>query len=74
MDHVSTKRFRIPILQKLRGLPEKNKLLVLSLVVGVFSGLAAVVLHTLIRLIRSGLAGLFCPAWACCSPCCSSVT
>ena len=59
MDHISTKRFRIPILQKLRGLPEKNKLLVLSLVVGVFSGLAAVVLHTLIRLIRSGLAGLF---------------
>ena len=43
---------------KLMSLPEKNKLLILSLVVGVCSGLAAVILHTLIHWIRAGLSGL----------------
>ena len=43
---------------KLMSLPEKNKLLILSLVVGICSGLAAVILHTLIHGIRSGLSSL----------------
>ena len=43
---------------KLMSLPEKNKLHILSLVVGVCSGLAAVILHTLIHGIRSGLSSL----------------
>lgn len=38
-----------------RGLPEKSRLLILSFVVGICSGSAAVLLHVLIRLIRSGL-------------------
>ena len=43
---------------KLMSLPEKNKLFILSLVVGICSGLAAVILHTLIHGIRSGLSSL----------------
>lgn len=39
----------------LRSLPDKNKLLILSLVVGISSGLAAVVLKKLIDLIHHGL-------------------
>ena len=44
--------------QKLRSLPEKNKLLILSLAVGLCSGMAAVILHSLVHLIRSGVTGL----------------
>ena len=43
----------------LRGLPEKNKLLLLSLVVGISSGLAAVLLETLVRAIHRGLTSWF---------------
>ena len=43
----------------LRGLPEKNKLLLLSLVVGISSGLAAVLLETLVRVIHRGLTSWF---------------
>lgn len=39
----------------IRRMPERNLLLILSLVVGIASGLAAVLLTTLIRLIRGGL-------------------
>ena len=46
------------IIQKLRGLPEKNKLLILSLVVGLCSGLAAVILHSLVDALHSGLTAL----------------
>ena len=44
---------------KLRSLPEKNRLLILSLVVGLLSGGAAVLLHSLINLIRGGLHSAF---------------
>ncbi|MBQ9712027.1 MAG: chloride channel protein [Bacteroidales bacterium] len=44
-----------PLMGKLRSLPEKNRLLILSLVVGLLSGGAAVLLHSLINLIRGGL-------------------
>ena len=37
------------------GLPEKSRLLILSFVVGICSGAAAVLLHVLINLIRNGL-------------------
>lgn len=37
------------------GLPEKSRLLILSFVVGICSGAAAVLLHVLIQLIRNGL-------------------
>ncbi|MBQ2068995.1 MAG: chloride channel protein [Bacteroidales bacterium] len=40
------------------GLPEKSRLLILSFVVGICSGAAAVLLHVLIRLIRDGLASV----------------
>ena len=43
------------IIQKLRGLPEKNKLLILSLVVGLCSGLAAVILGWKMGLACCGL-------------------
>ena len=43
----------------LRGLPEKNKLLLLSLVVGISSGLAAVLLETIVRAIHRGLTSWF---------------
>lgn len=40
------------------GLPEKSRLLILSFIVGICSGAAAVLLHVLIRLIRDGLASV----------------
>ena len=43
----------------LRSLSEKNKLLILSLVVGISSGLAAVLLETLVRAIHHGLTSWF---------------
>lgn len=45
--------------QRIRSLPEKNRLLILSLVVGVCSGMAAVILHSLVHLIRDGLTRVF---------------
>lgn len=49
-------------LKLLRGyflsLPEKSRLLILSFVVGISSGFAAVLLHELIRLIREGLSAV----------------
>ena len=44
---------------KLRSLPEKNRLLILSLVVGLLSGGADVLLHSLINLISGGLHSAF---------------
>ena len=49
----------VPLRDLLKKMSEKNQLLVLSLVVGVLSGLAAVLLKTLIKLIQSGLSSLF---------------
>lgn len=46
-------------MEMLRSIPEKNRLLLLSLVVGLFSGGAAVLLHTLINLIRGALHSAF---------------
>lgn len=46
---------RLIMRNKLRSLSEKNKLLILSLVVGVSSGLAAVLLETLVKAIHHGL-------------------
>lgn len=43
----------------MRELPEKNKLLVLSLAVGICSGLAAVLLETLIKILHRGLTSWF---------------
>lgn len=48
-----------PLRELLKKMPERNLLLVLSLVVGITSGLAAVLLKTLIRLIQEGSASLF---------------
>ena len=45
----------ISFLAKMGSLPEKNRLLILSLVVGLCSGMAAVVLHSLVHMIRSGV-------------------
>ncbi|MBQ6576602.1 MAG: chloride channel protein [Bacteroidales bacterium] len=47
------------VMEMLRSIPEKNRLLLLSLVVGLFSGGAAVLLHTLINLIRGALHSAF---------------
>ena len=58
MSRTSDRPARGSVFSQLRSLPEKNKLLFLSLAVGVSSGLAAVLLHTLVNLIRGGLAGL----------------
>ena len=58
MSRANAKPAKGSLISKLRGLSEKNKLLILSLVVGVASGLAAVVLHQLIDLIRGGLSGM----------------
>ncbi len=49
------RRFLARMRDILRGAPEKNKLLILSLVVGVSSGLAAVILETLVKSIHKGL-------------------
>lgn len=49
------RRFLARMRDILRGAPEKNKLLILSLVVGVSSGLAAVVLEILVKSIHKGL-------------------
>lgn len=43
----------------MRGLPEKNKLLILSLVVGISSGLAAVILETLVKSLHHILTSWF---------------
>ncbi|MGM9736817.1 MAG: chloride channel protein [Candidatus Cryptobacteroides sp.] len=43
----------------MRNIPEKNKLLILSLVVGVCSGLAAVLLETLVRTVHHALTSWF---------------
>lgn len=48
-----------PLRQILKNIPEKNRLLILSLAVGVSCGLAAVVLETIIELIRGGLTSWF---------------
>lgn len=40
---------------------EKTRLLILAFLVGICSGLAAVLLHTLIRLIKEGLSAVFMP-------------
>ena len=53
------KRLIVTLRDVLRGLSEKNKLLILSLVVGISSGLAAVVLETLVKLIHHGLTSWF---------------
>ncbi len=53
------KRCIVTLRDVLRGLSEKNKLLILSLVVGVSSGLAAVVLETLVKFIHHGLTSWF---------------
>ncbi len=53
------KRLIVTLRDALRGLSEKNKLLILSLVVGISSGLAAVVLETLVKLIHNGLTSWF---------------
>ena len=58
MSRPCTKPAQGSLIAKLRGLSEQNKLLILSLVVGVASGLAAVILHQLIYLIRGGLSGM----------------
>ena len=50
---------RLIMRNKLRSLSEKNKLLILSLVVGISSGLAAVFLETLVRAIHHGLTSWF---------------
>ena len=44
-------------------LSERNQLLVLSIVVGLVVGLAAVILKTLIRLIQHGLGSVFGDIW-----------
>lgn len=49
------KRLLVRLRDILRETPEKNKLLILSLVVGICSGLAAVVLETLVKSIHKGL-------------------
>lgn len=43
----------------MRNIPEKNRLLILSLVVGVCSGLAAVLLETLVQTVHHGLTSWF---------------
>ena len=43
------------IRQRMAGIPEKNLLLVLSLVVGIASGIAAVILTKLVEIIKEGL-------------------
>ncbi len=53
------KRLIVKLRDALRGLSEKNKLLMLSLVVGISSGLAAVVLETLVKTIHRGLTSWF---------------
>ncbi len=53
------KRLIVKLRDALRSLSEKNKLLMLSLVVGISSGLAAVVLETLVRTIHRGLTSWF---------------
>ncbi len=53
------KRLIVTLRDALRGLSEKNKLLILSLVVGISSGLAAVILETLVKLIHHGLTSWF---------------
>lgn len=53
------RRLIVTLRDTLRGLSEKNKLLILSLVVGISSGLAAVVLETLVKLIHNGLTSWF---------------
>ena len=50
---------RNPILR----MSERNRLLLLSVLVGVVVGLAAVILKTLIRLIQHGLGSLFGDIW-----------
>lgn len=54
---------RLIMRNKLRSLSEKNKLLILSLVVGISSGLAAVLLETLVKAIHHGLTSWFDGAW-----------
>ena len=56
--HRCATTFLMPLRQKMRALPEKNKLLILSLVVGLCSGMAAVILHSLVHLVRSGVTAL----------------
>lgn len=53
------KRLLVRMRDVLRGAPEKNKLLILSLVVGICSGLAAVVLEILVKSIHRGLTWWF---------------
>lgn len=53
------RRVRVPLRRMLRRLSERNMLLVLSLVIGILSGLAAVILKKMIALIQSGLGSVF---------------
>ena len=53
------RRVRVPLRRMLRRLSERNMLLVLSLVIGILSGLAAVILKKMIALIQSGLDSVF---------------
>ena len=48
-----------PFKEYLRRMPERNRVLILSVVVGMCCGLAAVLLTTLIRVIHSGLTSWF---------------
>ncbi|MBQ9185218.1 MAG: chloride channel protein [Bacteroidales bacterium] len=47
--------------QRLLALQEKTRLLILAFLVGIFSGLAAVLLHFLIKIIRDGLSSAVMP-------------
>lgn len=53
------RRVWAPLRKLMKRMSEKNMLLALSLVVGILSGLAAVVLKKLIMLIQNGLSGIF---------------
>jgi len=53
--HRTSFRFFYPLLVKMRGLGQNRLILVLSLVVGILSGLAAVVLKNLVHFIHTEL-------------------
>ena len=53
------RKYRVMLRDMMRNLPEKQKLLILSLLVGISSGLAAVVLETLVHGIHRALTSWF---------------
>ena len=57
------KRHLAALRDKLRNMPEKNKLLVLALAVGICSGLAAVLLESLVHGIKNLLTNWFDASW-----------